>query len=61
MISHRDHHDTRRDHFTYRQPLRDVHPVTFLSKQMVRHNQRLKTEMGVRKKEAELQIQIEKL
>lgn len=61
MISHRDHSETRREGYTHRQPAMDVHPVTFLSKQMVRHNQRLKTEMALRKKEAELQVQIEKL
>jgi hypothetical protein len=58
MISHRDHPDTRRQGYAHRQPAMDVHPVTFLSKQMAKHNQRLKAEMALRKKEAEAQVQI---
>lgn len=60
MISHRDHPNTKQG-YSHRHPELHVHPVTFLSKHMVKHNQRLKNEMGLRQKEAEAQVQIEKL
>jgi len=39
----------------------DVHPVTYLSKEMVRHNEKLKREMKLRGREAEIKVEINKL
>lgn len=55
MISHRERPKIDK---TYRRDDQkiDVHPVTYLAKEMVKRNQILKTEMKMRKKEAEIRV-----
>lgn len=57
MISHRE----RPNDATFRNHQMDVHPVTYLAKEMVKHNDQLKKEMKMRKKEAEIKVEINKL
>ena len=58
MISHRDHTNSQKNE---KKELLDVHPVTYLSKEMVRHNEKLKREMKLRGREAEIKVEINKL
>jgi hypothetical protein len=60
MISHRDHTNSQKNE-KKEQAMLDVHPVTYLSKEMVRHNEKLKREMKLRGREAEIKVEINKL
>lgn len=58
MISHTDKHT---QHYTQRSATLDIHPVTYLAKEMVKRNEKMRRQLQLKRKEAEVKVEMVKL